>query len=89
MLLASLLLALAWSLNQPSTDLGPISPSYLGPKTALILTAHPDDEVMFFTPTILALQTEGWEVQALCLSNGRSPHRIVSEPLEGLIVRQR
>jgi hypothetical protein len=41
-------------------------------KTALILTAHPDDEVMFFTPTILALLAAGWEVGALCLSNGQS-----------------
>jgi hypothetical protein len=40
-------------------------------KTALILTAHPDDEVMFFTPTILALATAGWEVGGLCLSNGQ------------------
>jgi hypothetical protein len=39
-------------------------------KTALILTAHPDDEVMFFTPTILALLGAGWEIDALCLSNG-------------------
>jgi hypothetical protein len=40
-------------------------------KTALILTAHPDDEVMFLTPTILALLAAGWEVGALCLSNGQ------------------
>lgn len=40
-------------------------------KTALILTAHPDDEVMFFTPTILALLDAGWEVGALCLSSGQ------------------
>lgn len=43
-----------------------------GPRTALILTAHPDDEVMFFTPTILALLAAGWEVSALCLSTGQS-----------------
>jgi len=41
-------------------------------KTALILTAHPDDEVMFFTPTILALVATGWEVSGLCLSSGTS-----------------
>ena len=42
----------------------------LGP--ILILTAHPDDESMFFAPTILALTAQGHEIMALCLSNGRS-----------------
>nr|XP_019050689.1 hypothetical protein I302_01128 [Kwoniella bestiolae CBS 10118]OCF29619.1 hypothetical protein I302_01128 [Kwoniella bestiolae CBS 10118] len=39
---------------------------------ALLLTAHPDDEVMFFSPTILSLVKEGWEVSGLCLSTGNS-----------------
>lgn len=41
-------------------------------KRILILTAHPDDEVMFFAPTILALTdpTLGNHVKLLCLSNG-------------------
>jgi hypothetical protein len=59
------------TLLQPSTanfDILLIDP--LEKKTALILTAHPDDEVMFFTPTILALREAGWVVDALCLSNG-------------------
>jgi hypothetical protein len=43
-------------------------------KTALVLTAHPDDEAMFFTPTILALVAAGWEVSALCLSTGTLRH---------------
>jgi hypothetical protein len=43
----------------------------LEPKVALLLTAHPDDEVMFFSPTILGLQGLGWRVKGLCLSAGR------------------
>ncbi len=43
---------------------------------ALIVTAHPDDEVMFFGPTILALVEAGCEVFLLVLSPGREPgHR--------------
>lgn len=34
------------------------------------MTAHPDDEVMFFAPTILALVGMGVQVHALCLSTG-------------------
>jgi hypothetical protein len=59
-------------LLQPSTVNFDTALSHDGEsKTALILTAHPDDEVMFFTPTILALLAAGWEVGALCLSNGQ------------------
>jgi hypothetical protein len=59
-------------LLQPSTVNLDTALSYDGEsKTALILTAHPDDEVMFFTPTILALVAAGWEVGGLCLSNGQ------------------
>lgn len=69
--IAALVLLLAWLLSIP--DLSQISVLDDGAgKTALILTAHPDDEVMFFTPTILGLITGGWEVSALCLSNGGS-----------------
>ncbi|KAK1925444.1 putative deacetylase LmbE-like domain-containing protein [Papiliotrema laurentii] len=39
-------------------------------KTALVVTAHPDDEAMFFAPTILALVRHGWQVDGLCLSTG-------------------
>ncbi|WWC68326.1 uncharacterized protein I206_102251 [Kwoniella pini CBS 10737] len=41
-----------------------------GASRALLVTAHPDDEVMFFSPTILSLIQEGWEVSGLCLSSG-------------------
>jgi hypothetical protein len=36
----------------------------------LLLTAHPDDEVMFFAPTIQSLVDKGFEVHLLCLSSG-------------------
>jgi hypothetical protein len=36
----------------------------------LFLTAHPDDECMFFSPAILALRAEGANVYGLSLSIG-------------------
>ncbi|XP_061197254.1 N-acetylglucosaminyl-phosphatidylinositol de-N-acetylase-like [Saccostrea echinata] len=36
----------------------------------LIITAHPDDECMFFSPTIQSLINSGNFVHILCLSNG-------------------
>lgn len=36
----------------------------------LLVTAHPDDECMFFAPTILSLLKEGYCVYLLCLSAG-------------------
>lgn len=41
-------------------------------KRALIYTAHPDDEAMFFSPTILALKQQGWDISGLCMSVGKS-----------------
>ena len=37
----------------------------------LIVVAHPDDECMFFSPTILSLVCNGIPVSLLCLSNGQ------------------
>lgn len=40
-------------------------------KRVLVVTAHPDDESMFFGPTILSLtQRTDCQVYLLCLSNG-------------------
>lgn len=41
-------------------------------KRVLIITAHPDDESMFFGPTIVGLkqQDENCRIFVLCLSNG-------------------
>lgn len=38
---------------------------------ALLVTAHPDDECMFFAPTILKLVESQASVYLLCLSTGR------------------
>ena len=40
-------------------------------KSVLLLTAHPDDEVMFFTPTILTFRDEGHKVFVVCFSKGK------------------
>ena len=37
---------------------------------ALLVIAHPDDETMFFTPSIQALKMQGCNVAILCLSIG-------------------
>jgi len=39
-------------------------------KSVLILTAHPDDECMFFGPTICSLSSVGVPIHILCLSTG-------------------
>jgi len=39
-------------------------------KQYLIITAHPDDEIMFFAPTIIGLRKQGFRVKILCLSTG-------------------
>ena len=36
----------------------------------MLVIAHPDDETMFFTPTIHELRRQGCNVTVLCLSNG-------------------
>ncbi|CEH13256.1 N-acetylglucosaminyl phosphatidylinositol de-N-acetylase [Ceraceosorus bombacis] len=46
------------------------SSSVSAPAGVLILSAHPDDEVMFFSPIILSLLEAGTAVWGLCLSQG-------------------
>ncbi|RDY06897.1 putative N-acetylglucosaminyl-phosphatidylinositol de-N-acetylase [Mucuna pruriens] len=41
-----------------------------GKRNALLVIAHPDDESMFFTPTINFLTSKGHNVRILCLSIG-------------------
>lgn len=38
--------------------------------SALLVTAHPDDEVMFFAPTLLCLGRAGARLAVLCCSAG-------------------
>ena len=39
-------------------------------ETTLVVTAHPDDECMFFAPTILSLLEKNVDVHLLCLTSG-------------------
>lgn len=39
-------------------------------KETLLIIAHPDDEVMFFTPTLKFLTLNNCKLRILCLSNG-------------------
>ena len=52
-----------------------VTPRCMG-KRPLLLTAHPDDECMFFAPTILALQEAPLlhppKLHSLCLSVGNA-----------------
>lgn len=46
-----------------------------GPTRVLLLTAHPDDECLFFAPTVLGLvakKAPAPEVYSLCLSTGNA-----------------
>ena len=40
------------------------------PGKVLLVTAHPDDETVFFAPTVNALHRSGHEVFLLCLTAG-------------------
>jgi N-acetylglucosaminylphosphatidylinositol deacetylase len=44
--------------------------AFAGIERALLVVAHPDDEAMFFVPTIVSLQAAGAAVHVLCLSEG-------------------
>ena len=39
-------------------------------RKVLLVIAHPDDEVMFFTPVLLTLMESNAQITVLCLSNG-------------------
>lgn len=74
----------AVDLNSKQLSVNSISKTILSNKSKgsriLLLTAHPDDEAMFFSPTILALlstqlklekhNTSKFEIFLLCLSKG-------------------
>ncbi|KAL1747393.1 putative deacetylase LmbE-like domain-containing protein [Schizophyllum fasciatum] len=46
-----------------------------GNARVLLVTAHPDDEAMFFAPTLLALAAKNVSVYSLCLSVGNADGR--------------
>ncbi|KAG9153627.1 hypothetical protein Leryth_008562 [Lithospermum erythrorhizon] len=41
-------------------------------RNILLVIAHPDDESMFFTPTIIYLTSRGHNVHILCISTGNA-----------------
>jgi N-acetylglucosaminylphosphatidylinositol deacetylase len=43
--------------------------------TILLVTAHPDDEVMFFSPLLDAARANGWRAEVLCLTDGAAVER--------------
>jgi hypothetical protein len=75
-LLAILSIALSLSpigIFYPASDTSNFAELVSAP--VLLLTAHPDDEVMFFAPTIRGLRSSDSEIKVLCLSNGKYFHQ--------------
>lgn len=64
---AALGLLLVWSGGVSKLTDSPIAQ----PGRVLLVTAHPDDEVIFFSSTVTALHASGAEVFLLCLTNGK------------------
>ncbi|KAH7438456.1 hypothetical protein KP509_04G015700 [Ceratopteris richardii] len=62
------------SASSPKAEHLPICPgSGKKRKNVLLVVAHPDDESMFFAPTLLSLTSLGcYDVRVLCLSNGNA-----------------
>jgi hypothetical protein len=69
-LVALIVTCLSPSVVPPSPDWSAFASRQGHVIQALILTAHPDDECMFFSPTILSLVKQDVHVRALCLSSG-------------------
>lgn len=46
------------------------TPSYAWRGPVGVVIAHPDDESMFFAPTLTALKRRGQRAAVLCLSSG-------------------
>jgi N-acetylglucosaminylphosphatidylinositol deacetylase len=68
----ALILALLYAALSPAVTsrFEPFDFSINASTRVLLVTAHPDDECMFFAPTILTLVARKVEVHSLCLSVG-------------------
>ena len=75
----------------------PVQKHLQSPARVLFVTSHPDDEVMFFGPTILGLARTGCEIFLLVMSPGREKGhtrkkelyescRILGIPMSNIIV---
>ena len=81
-----ILIATAWLYTVQITRR---SLSNLRGKRICLLIAHPDDEAMFFSPTVLSLAAPeaGNHVKILCLSSGALPLRQLPPSLRCLRMR--
>ncbi|RLM73288.1 hypothetical protein C2845_PM15G26140 [Panicum miliaceum] len=66
-------------LSFPAPTCVPPSPHFMPPlrgdrrsRNVLLVVAHPDDESMFFAPTILFLKSKGHNIHILCMSQGNA-----------------
>ncbi|KAF9027748.1 LmbE-like protein [Hymenopellis radicata] len=73
-LVVALLPALAAVLYQPTATQSPLNNELTSKDIVLFVTAHPDDECMFFAPTILGLQSiaQPPDIHVLSLSFGNA-----------------
>ncbi|KAJ4807911.1 N-acetylglucosaminyl-phosphatidylinositol de-N-acetylase [Rhynchospora pubera] len=75
-LILSIWVASVWRITSLSSRL-PSKPLFLSSrsekrKNVLLVMAHPDDESMFFSPTIIYLASEGHRIHLLCISVGNA-----------------
>ncbi|XP_013416582.1 N-acetylglucosaminyl-phosphatidylinositol de-N-acetylase [Lingula anatina] len=68
--IAALLVILFLGIHKFIRFISPAGKTFISSHDVLIVTAHPDDECMFFSPTIFQLRKTGHEVHLLCLSSG-------------------
>ncbi|XP_066350144.1 uncharacterized protein [Miscanthus floridulus] len=66
-------------LSYPAPSCVPPSLQFMPPlrddsrsRSVLLVVAHPDDESMFFAPTILFLKSKGHNIHILCMSRGNA-----------------
>ncbi len=67
--ISAALLAWTWMLTGSAQRLQ--KPLPCTPSAVLAVIAHPDDESMFFTPSLLNFVNQKVAVHVLCLSNGK------------------
>ncbi len=75
--------AIDWLLKHPFNLSNHLSRQKSG--KALLVIAHPDDECMFFAPSIQAFVRSGWTIDVLCITSGNADGLgdIRKEELEG------
>ncbi|XP_068661503.1 uncharacterized protein [Aristolochia californica] len=74
-LLFSILIVLFWTFSLCvvlGVSCNQSTPFSAGRRNILLVVAHPDDESMFFSPTILYLTSMGHNVHVLCMSTGNA-----------------